>query len=271
MLDFLRFYIEAPALAYNKYSSPVTNLLFLLICTFLVIVSILFVSTKDTTVIEGLFDTIRFKQMNDKKFTIFILTLLGIILALLIYGEYKKMPIVNIFKTIRTGKIHYYNRQGYGDLEMKPEYDIATPSDIITSLREDDMNTLMFGRSDALSENSNGGEILRGYENSSEMGDQYGTFTGMTLYSGPEMFEQRDIHRVWKDLENIDGPEKRKMSPELVLLRNEYIAVNEKIRNTSNVYAKAGLISEEKVIKEKIYEQLLKESNNVKGIKSDVE
>ena len=267
MLDFLRFYAEVPILAYSKYSSPVSNSILLIICLILVVFGIFVViTTNDPGIITGLFGSIRFEQLNEKMFTIITLSLIGVILTLLFYGEYKKMSIVDIFKSIREGKIHYINRQqGYTDPKLNQSYDIATPADIMNSLREDDMNTLMFGRSkfptDAMTENSEGGEILRGYNNSSEMGEQYGSFTGMTLYGGPEMFDQRDIRRVWKDLENIEGPQKRKMSPELVLLRNEYNNITEKISTTSDNNAKRSLAEEEKKIKKKIFEQILKVRN----------
>tara|TARA_B110000858_G_C17798317_1_gene473747 strand:+ start:1021 stop:1887 length:867 start_codon:yes stop_codon:yes gene_type:complete len=277
MLDFLRFYAEVPVLAYSRYSSPLSNSILLFICLILVVFGIFtVVATNDPNIIKGLFSGIRVEQLNEKTFTIVILTLVGIVLTLLFYGEYKKMPIVDIFKSFREGKIHYVNKQqGYGDPKINPSYDIATPADIMNSLREDDMNTLMFGRSkfptDAMTENSEGGEILRGYDNSSKMGEQYGTFTGMTLYGGPEMFDQRDIRRVWKDLENIEGPQKRKMSPELILLRNEYNNITEKLSTVSNEGVKNKLMREQKDIKKKIFEKVLKERNETAGIMKEEE
>ena len=265
MLDVLRFYTEVPVLAYNKYASPISNSILLFICIYAVLVSIFIVTTSDSTVITGLFDKIRLDQLKDKIITIITLVLLGIILALVISGEYKKFSILNFSKLFKEGKIEYttLTKQGYDKPKMNPSYDIATPADIMNSLREDDMNTLMFGRSkfptDAMTENSKGGEILRGYENSSEMGEQYGTFTGMTLYEGPEMFDQRDILRVWNDLENIGGPQKRKMSPELVLLRNQYNDINERINNTTDDGAKQALLVDQKNIKKKIFERILEE------------
>ena len=84
---------------------------------------------------------------------------------------------------------------------INPVYDFSTPTDIINGLREDDKNSLMFGRSnqptDAMTENSGKSEILRGYVNSGGMGDQYGTFTGMTLYGGPDMYDQNVLSRVF--------------------------------------------------------------------------
>lgn len=274
MLDVLRFYTEVPVLAYKKYASPISNLVFLSIFIYVVAGFIFIVAINDSTTIEGLFEKIQSVHLNDKIITIITLVLLGIILALLIYGEYKKVPILNFSKLFKEGKIEYTTtKKGYDKPNMNPYYDVATPADIMNSLREDDMNTLMFGRSkfptDAMTENSKGGEILRGYENSSEMGEQYGTFTGMTLYGGPEMFDQRDIHRVWKDLENIDGPQKRKMSPELVLLRNQYNDINERINNTTNESAKKGLMIEQKNIKKKIFQQVLEDRNDATGIPSE--
>ena len=277
MLDFLRFYLEVPVLAYNKYSSPLSNSILLVIFLFLTIVGIIATWVMyDPNKIRGLFSGIRFKQMEEKTFVIVALILLAIVLSIMLYGEYMKMPVVDIFRSLREGKITYINKQkGYDKPVMNPAYDIATPADIMNSLREDDMNTLMFGRSkfptDAMTENSEGGEILRGYENSSDMGDQYGSFTGMTMYGGPEMFDQRDILRVRKDLENIKGPGERKMSPELVLLRNQYTDINLKIVNTSNEDARRSLKQEEREIKKKIFEQILKERNATENIPSEEE
>lgn len=273
MLDVLRFYTEVPVIAYNKYASPIRKLVFLFICIYVVASFILIVATSDQSVIEGFVKNIQSAQRNDKIITIITLVLLGIILAFLIYGEYKKIPNLNFSKLFSEGKIEFTTNQGYDKPKMNTSYDVATPADIMNSLREDDMNTLMFGRSkfptDAMTKNSEGGEILRGYENSSEMGEQYGTFTGMTLYGGPEMFDQRDILRVWKDRENIGGPQKRKMSPELVLLRNQYNDINERINNTTDNGAKQALLVEQKKIKKKIFEQVLEERNNVTGIPSE--
>ena len=105
---------------------------------------------------------------------------------------------------------------------INPVYDFATPTDIMNSLREDDKNSLMFGRSkqptEAMSENSGKNHILRGYVNSGGMGEQYGNFSGMTLYSGPEMYDQRVLTRVFEDYDeykNTDKIDLRNVPPEL--------------------------------------------------------
>lgn len=110
--------------------------------------------------------------------------------------------------------LEFARKIGFEKPILNPNYDYATPTDIMNNLREDDKNSLMFGRSnnptEPFTQNSGKSETLRGYMNSSTMGEQYGTFTGMTLYGGPEMYHQTDILKVfpkynkYKTRENID-------------------------------------------------------------------
>lgn len=105
----------------------------------------------------------------------------------------------------------------YEEPERTGVFAYTKPTDIVNNLRDNDKNFLMFGRSrdppDAKTENSNGGEILKGYVPSSTMGEQYGYFTGMTLYSGPNMYDQEVINDVFGYTETLGTPG---MSPELV-------------------------------------------------------
>lgn len=103
----------------------------------------------------------------------------------------------------------------------------AKPSDIINSLREDDMNTLMFGRSKFPSDVMGGEQddrILRGYEVSSDLGDKYGTFTGVTLYDGPQLYDQQALQDVfgYDELNPVT-------SEKLERLRTEYTSVRQKL------------------------------------------
>ena len=150
-------------------------------------------------------------QSTSVPIILFLLSVINIIILSTFFAiEYKEVSIyVLIFLTVIFGVYTVYT--GIPRLDppvVVPEYDYATPTDIMNSLREDDKNSLMFGRSnqptDVMSDNVEPG-ILRGYANSSTLGEQYGTFTGITLYDGPEMFEQSELTRVfgYDDIDEI--------------------------------------------------------------------
>ena len=74
------------------------------------------------------------------------------------------------------------------DPEVDPMYETA--SSVFKNMQENDKNYLMFGRSPQVS-STRDSDILKGDELSSNIGDTdtYGSFTGMTLYGGPDMYE----------------------------------------------------------------------------------
>ena len=79
------------------------------------------------------------------------------------------------------------------NVEEPDRQDYVKPSVLFESMRKDDKNSLMFGRSrdpvDAKKENTGKNEVLRGYKLSNNMGEQYGDFTGTSFYGGPVMYD----------------------------------------------------------------------------------
>jgi len=93
------------------------------------------------------------------------------------------------------------------------------PTDLLRTMQENDRNTLMFGSYSVKNDkNARKGEIMRGFQNSGEMGEQYGNFTGMTLYGGPVMYHNEDIEKVYQ-LEKLS---EQVFSAEVILLRDKY-------------------------------------------------
>jgi len=120
---------------------------------------------------------------------------------------------------------------GYRELKKYLSVDIsspevsryAKPTDVMKIMRENDRNTLLFGPYVVKDDkNSRNNETLRGFQNSGDMGEQYGYFTGMTLYSGPVMYQNEHIEKVYQ-LEKLSDQE---FSADIILLRDKYDNAN---------------------------------------------
>jgi|LauGreStaDraftv2_3_1035109.scaffolds.fasta_scaffold47326_1 hypothetical protein len=85
-----------------------------------------------------------------------------------------------------------------------PHYETA--SSLFKNMQENDRNYLMFGRSPQVT-STNDSYILKGYELSSNIGDSntYGTFTGMTLYGGPDMYDATGIEWGGKSVSDAEA------------------------------------------------------------------
>ena len=59
------------------------------------------------------------------------------------------------------------------------------------------------------------------------------------------------------------------MSPELVLLRNKYNTINQKINNTTDDGAKQALMNEQKDLKKNIFKRVLEKRNDATGIPTE--
>lgn len=83
-----------------------------------------------------------------------------------------------------------------------PEY--VTASRLFTNMQENDKNYLMFGRSPQVSRVRTS-DILKGDQDTSNIGETYGSFTGMTLYGGPDMYEATGVNWGGKSVSNAEA------------------------------------------------------------------
>lgn len=83
-----------------------------------------------------------------------------------------------------------------------PEY--VTASRLYNTMQENDKNYLMFGRSPQVSRMRTS-DILKGDKDSSNIGETYGSFTGMSLYGGPDMYEATGVNWGGKSVSNAEA------------------------------------------------------------------
>lgn len=86
------------------------------------------------------------------------------------------------------------------NVKEREEEVYVRPSELFETMRKDDKNSLMFGRSrdpvDAKAGDTGGNEVLRGYKLSNNLGDQYGDFTGTSFYGGPVMNDTSVVFNI---------------------------------------------------------------------------
>ena len=244
-LNFLKFFVEFPVLMYKRYNEPL-------------------LSARILAVLAAVIFTIGCLLLSLGNFIEIgiALILLSLIFMLLSYVQYKNIRMITLTKTPPV---------------LNPAHDYAKPTSIINSLRDDDMNTLMFGRArqrrDALSENSEGGEIIKGHEDTSNLGEQYGSFTGASFYGGPEMYGEDLLGRVFP---NIDQNFKTSTDKTLVLTNSDFenkranlLATQNELNGTPN---NTELIVTDEVreqlepYKEQIFMDILERKNKEKDI-----
>lgn len=198
--DFVRFLIDFPQLFYENTYTPFIGMIIFGILAGLLLAGSLF-KLKDLDISLPNIDY----GMNSIE-----LFLMSFIFIMLSYGELRR----------------HYKKKGFEEPIASSVHDFAKPTDIINSLREDDKNSLIFGRSkfptDVMDGEQEGKEVLRGHENSSGLGEQYGTFTGMTLYGGPPMYHEDTLNKVFEYDKFIKGERDSSMDEKRVLLRNKY-------------------------------------------------